>query len=93
MELLDSSVTTEISRDVSVVFAHWPVTELFDNNLLLQSQRISRWRPLRNVALITNKTDLRILAAKMPERYPRNTDISSFRVLFQYDNILRLAAQ
>lgn len=93
MEILDSRVTTEIARDVSVVFAHWPGTDLFDKSLLQQGQRISQWRPNRNVALITNATDLHILADRIAERHPKNDNITAFKAVFQYDNILRLMAQ
>ena len=91
MELLDSKITTDISRDVSTVFVHWPVNKPIDTNLLGPSQVVTKWRPTANLALITNQEDLRILAGTMPGKYPANPNIRSFTVLFQYDNVLRLA--
>ena len=90
MEILDSRITTEIARDVSVVFAHWPGTGSFDKNLLQQGQQISQWRPRHNVVLVTNTVDLRNLAREMPKHYPKNGEIAAFKVVFQYDNVLRL---
>ena len=91
MELLDSKITTEIARDASQVFAHWPMNETIDTKLLGPSQTLTKWRPTANVALITNTEDLQALARKMPKEHIANPNIKSFTVLFQYDNILRLA--
>lgn len=93
VEILDSRITSEIARDVSVVFAHWPGTEIFDGNLLRQGQRISKWRPKQNVALITNTMDLRFLAREMPKHYLKNDNITAFKVMFQHENVLRLCVQ
>ena len=93
LQILDSNITTEISRDASIVFAHWPTSNTVDKSILGPSQRITKWRPTHNVALISDTKDLSSLARRMPNEFVKNLKIDCFHVIFQYENILRLEAK
>ena len=93
LQILDSNITTEISRDASIVFAHWPTSNTIDKSMLGPSQKVTKWRPTHNVALITDTKDLSTLAKKISNESARNPTIKCFHVVFQYENVLRLEAK
>ena len=93
LEILDSNITTKISRDAGIVFSHWPGANVIDKSILGPSQAVKKWRPSKNIALISNAQDLSLLTGEIMKIYKKNENIKSFQVLFQYDNILRLKAK
>ena len=83
LELLDSNVTPELIYEAKTLFASWIGNGRIST--LYPSQKLSKWRPQGNIALITNRYDFE----QMARSAERSQDIL-FETVFLFDNILRL---
>ena len=90
LELLgEDCIDDEIKSMVISIFRYWRTEEI----IIINQQKIKKWRPKRNVALLTNRLDLfelfRIIAAKTETK----SDFSNFSTVFQTPSVLRLKIQ
>ena len=82
---MDGDIDEAITRDAIVLFTVWANKKIINTGDILPSQRITKWRPTKNIAIITTKVDLRKILVNLNTSVPM-----CFSVLFQDRNVLRL---
>ena len=85
LQIDDANIDEEVNRDAIILFTHWANKKFLTERDILLSQRLTVWRPKRNVALISSRMDLSELIKKLPK-----ITVKSFTVLFRHENVLRL---
>ena len=73
----------ETIKRAILLFTHWSRKETISKGNILPTQRLNKWRPKGNIALITSKKDL----LKLTECF---TECANFIILFSNENVLRV---
>lgn len=85
LEITDGTMNAEIKKKAIYIFKCWKSSRI----LATEGQKVHRWRPKHNIALITTTDDLLELFQLLEKK---DEDISNFTVeiLFENESVLRV---
>ena len=84
IQITDTNIDNEIIRDAIKLFTGWKDMQYIDRTKVLNSQKLSKWRPKNdNIAIVSSKEDLKKLTKGL-------SATNNFIVLFNFENVLRI---
>ena len=87
LEVTDGIINPDIKRKAIGIFNFWKKEGIY----LIGEQKISKWRPSKNIALITNVKDLYGLYNEINEGDTAEAKFTNNTLLFETKSVLRFS--